>query len=99
VPQASGPSLALHQVMDAISRLPKVEQRLGHVFRSAIERVSAVAGQGQRAGTVRTDVDAQLIGLLYVAAAVGLVTLEHAGIAVDIPGATEAATRIVSVPR
>jgi TetR/AcrR family transcriptional regulator, transcriptional repressor for nem operon len=96
VPQLSGQSLALHQVMDAISRLPNVEQRLVHVFRSAIERVAAVAAQGQQANTVRNDVDASHIGLLYVAAAVGLVTLEHAGIVVDIPGATEAATRIVS---
>jgi TetR/AcrR family transcriptional repressor of nem operon len=50
------------------------------LIRGAIERMAAVAGEGQRQGAIKRDLDPEQLGLLLVASAVGFIVLFGGGL-------------------
>jgi TetR/AcrR family transcriptional repressor of nem operon len=54
------------------------------LIRGAIDRMSAVAEQGQAQGQVKRDLDPSQLGLLLVASAVGFIVLSGGGLESDI---------------
>jgi TetR/AcrR family transcriptional repressor of nem operon len=61
-----------HQFMAACSRSERVRVRYVEVLAEAGRRVAVAVREGQGAGTVRTDIDADAIGLMLVALVAGV---------------------------
>jgi AcrR family transcriptional regulator len=77
--------LQFHRVLEASARSPEVRERFNALLRGAIDRVAKAAGEGQVSGTVRTDVESELVGALLVALALGSVNALEIGLSFD-PG-------------
>jgi AcrR family transcriptional regulator len=73
------------RVLEASARSPEVRERFNALLRGAIDRVAKAAGEGQVSGTVRTDVESELVGALLVALALGSVNALEIGLSFD-PG-------------
>jgi len=95
VPFMGQNSLAFHRLMEARHRSPAIAERVNFAFTNAVQRVAIAARDGQAAGTVRTDIAAEAVGNLLVAAAIGLSSLIDAGVPVDVPGVLSAALRVL----
>jgi AcrR family transcriptional regulator len=61
-----------HQFMAACSRSERVRARYVEVLAEAGRRVAVAVREGQGAGTVRTDIDADAVGLMLVALVAGV---------------------------
>jgi TetR/AcrR family transcriptional repressor of nem operon len=83
-------SLKFHRVLEASARSPEVRERFAALLQGAIDRVAKAAGEGQIAGTVRTDVETQQVGALLVGLALGSVNALEIGISFDPEGVREA---------
>lgn len=94
-PVSEDGTLPPHQLMEAMRRSPRIELRLREILEQAIERVAQAAKEGQRAGTVRGDVDARQIATLLVASSLGLASLKDVGVDVDSEEAGRAAIRLL----
>ncbi len=65
-------SVRLHHFLAACARSEAIRSRYVELVRGAMRRVAAAARAGQKAGTVRPDVDADQIGALLVALVLGV---------------------------
>jgi TetR/AcrR family transcriptional repressor of nem operon len=90
--------LQFHRVLEASARSPGVRERFSALLRGAIDRVAKAAGEGQVSGTVRTDVESELVGALLVALALGSVNALEIGISFD-PGLVREAVISLLRPR
>jgi AcrR family transcriptional regulator len=90
--------LQFHRVLEASARSPQVRERFAALLRGAIDRVAKAAGEGQVAGTVRTDVESELVGAVLVALALGSVNALEIGISFD-PGLVREAVISLLRPR
>lgn len=61
-----------HQFMAACARSERVRTRYVEVLSEAGRRVAIAIREGQGAGTVRTDIDAEAVGLMLVALVAGV---------------------------
>ncbi len=71
-------------LLEAGSRNPAIRERFAALLQDAMKRMTASTRDAQAAGTVRDDLKAGDIGMLLVAAAVGLVVLTEAEVKLDI---------------
>jgi len=69
------------------------------LVREAIERVAKAANEGQLAGSVRSDVEAERIGTLLVALALGAVAALESGVTFDPALARDAVLALLRPPR
>ena len=83
-------SLKFHRVLEASARSPEVRERFAALLQGAIDRVAKAAGEGQIAGTVRTDMETQQVGTLLVGLALGSVNALEIGISLDLEQVREA---------
>ncbi len=90
--------LQFHRVLEASARSPEVRERFSTLLRGAIDRVAKAAGEGQVAGTVRTDVESEMVGAVLVALALGSVNALEIGIPFD-PGLVREAVISLLRPR
>jgi AcrR family transcriptional regulator len=88
-------AVPLHRVMDVSSRAPAFRARLGERLREAALRVAKAARQGQAAASVRRDADAEAIGEILVALAIGALAAHEAGLALDLPRARDTLVRLL----
>jgi AcrR family transcriptional regulator len=86
---------ASHQVLQVCARSERIRERYVATLREAARRVSHAALEGQRAGTVRSDVDADEIGNLLVALVLSVQTLLEVGFPFDIRRSTDAVLRLL----
>lgn len=88
--------LQFQRLLEACARSPRVRERLVHLVREAMERVvkSATAGQGAR--LVRADVEPEVVGGLLVSLALGVITAQELGIALDLPRLRDAVLALLA---
>ncbi len=79
----AGRAIQFHRLIEACVRSPRIRERWAAIVREAIERVAKAANEGQQAGSVRSDVDAERLGTLLVALALGAVAALESGVPFD----------------
>jgi AcrR family transcriptional regulator len=93
------PSWRFHHTLSAVARLPKVRARFISLQREAMEHVSKIASAGQRAGTVRRDIDPALLATVISAEALGLAVMLDTGISFDPRILQKALVQLFTPPR
>jgi len=87
--------LHFHQFMAACARSPGVKQRFVEVLKEAAARVAITVKEGQGAGTVRDDVNADAVGLILVAVVLGVESLLVVNYDFDVAGAAKNLSRVL----
>jgi AcrR family transcriptional regulator len=72
--------LLLQIVARGMQREPEANAPYQALIRGAIERMAAVAGEGQQRGLIKRDLEPEQLGLLLVASAVGFIVLFGGGL-------------------
>lgn len=104
VPQGRAPTtplpggVPLHRLLDACARSTTIRERLVFLLGQAAARVAETAKAGQAAGAVRSDVDADQVGMLLVTAALGLMTAVEIGMPIDAAKLRAVALRLIGNP-
>ena len=65
------------------------------MLESAVQRVTDVAGEEQATHAMRENMDAEFVGTLMVALALGVVTAVEAGLSFDLKRAGEAVIQLL----
>jgi TetR/AcrR family transcriptional repressor of nem operon len=81
-------------LLEAGSRNPAIRERFAALLQDAMTRMTATAREAQAAGTVRGDLSPSDVGILLVAAAVGMVVLTEAEVKLDTQGMRETVDRL-----
>lgn len=89
------PAVPLHRLLEVCARVPDLGERFTTLLDEAGRRVGGVAAQGQRAGTVRADLDPAATGQLLVALALGALTARDAGLDLDVGAARDVVLRLL----
>jgi AcrR family transcriptional regulator len=76
-------------LLEAGSRNPAIRERFAALLQDAMTRMTATTREAQTAGTVRGDLNPSDVGILLVAAAVGMVVLTEAEVKLDTQGMRE----------
>jgi AcrR family transcriptional regulator len=85
-------AVPLHQFLAACARSPDVRDRFVEVLREAVRRVTVATREGQEAGTVRPDVNAEHIATVLTAIALGVQSMIEVVYPLDIrPAALDVA--------
>jgi len=71
------------RILEAVTRDPALRRTFAALLGRAAEGVAATAAEGQRARTVRADVDAAHVGTLLVLLALGVLVAVDAGLPLD----------------
>jgi TetR/AcrR family transcriptional repressor of nem operon len=87
------------RILDAVTRDPRLRARFATLLGDAIDRLADIAARGQRARTVRDDVDPAQVGLLLTAVALGVLVAIDAGLAPDPARARAAVLQLLAPPR
>ena len=95
----AGRAIQFHRLIEACLRSPRIRARWIALVREAIERVAKAASEGQQAGSVRTDVDAEQLGTLLVALALGAVAALESGVPFDPALARDGVLALLRAPR
>jgi len=94
----AGRTIQFHRLIEACTRSPFIQERWAALVREAIERVAKAAGEGQVAGSVRSDIEAEPIGSLLVSLALGAVAALESGVPFDPAAARDAALALLGAP-
>src|SRR5262245_27310227 len=97
VPLMGQQRLMLHLMTRGIQRTETMRVRFKALLEHALARLAAAAENGQKAGTVKTDVAPELIATWLVAAALGLTTLLEFGIELDMPRIQKSARELLRI--
>ena len=89
-------AIDMHRVFDACARSPLLKQRFVSLLAEGSARVTAAVERGQRAGSVRADVDPAALGQLLAMLALGILTALDTGVAVDPEQARDTALRLIA---
>jgi AcrR family transcriptional regulator len=76
-------TVPLHQFLTACARSPQLRQRYVELLQRTRARVAEAVAVGQRAGTLRTDVDPMLVAGLLMATALGVGTITEISVPFD----------------
>jgi len=76
-------SMRTHHLIDVCCRSPQIRTRFLEMLDEAQRRVAVAAADGQRAGTVRRDVEATEIATILVTLAMGVVQMFELGMPLD----------------
>lgn len=85
-----------HLVLEACNRSPVVRERFTAMLGAGTAAIAAIAREGQAAGTVRPDLDAEASAPLLTALVLGLLAMVEAGVPID-PRTLAAAVRAVAL--
>jgi AcrR family transcriptional regulator len=88
-------TVPFHRLLEACARAPAFRRRLAERLREATLRVAKAAREGQAAGAVRRDADAEGIGDVLVALALGAIAASEAGLELDLARARDAVLRLL----
>ncbi len=83
-------AVRLHQTLSAFARSEALREKQGALVRESMRRVADAARRGQRAGTVRRDIDAERVGELLLVVVSGVEMLIEMGVPFDIAKGAEA---------
>ena len=75
---------AFHRLLEGVWRSPDLRGRFVHFVREGLARVAAATRHGQKAGTIRRDVDAEDLAFTLAALALGVITAIETGVPFDI---------------
>lgn len=87
----------LQLLLDACRRSEEVRQRFVSLVEGALQRLVQITCQGQRGGSVRSDVDPRGVAQILVSIVIGVLALEQTGVPHDI-AATRQAMRALLAP-
>ena len=88
-----------HNTLAACVRSPALRDRYLELQRNAMSRVAAAARSGQRAGTVRDDVDADALAEVLVILTMGITAIIDVGYPLDIARGGKLLTTLVRASR
>jgi AcrR family transcriptional regulator len=88
-------SVRSHQLLQACARSSVVRERHVELLREAQRRVGSAVAEGQQAGTVRDDIDAEQVGLLLVGLVLATETLLELEVPFDVQSSAEAVIRLL----
>jgi TetR/AcrR family transcriptional repressor of nem operon len=94
----AGRAIQFHRLIEACARSPRIRARWVALVREAIERVAKAASSGQLAGSVRSDVEAERLGTLLVALALGAVAALESGVPFDPAQARDGVLALLRPP-
>jgi TetR/AcrR family transcriptional repressor of nem operon len=95
----AGRAIQFHRLIEACTRSARIRERWVALVREAIERVAKAADEGQVAGSVRSDIEAEQLGTLLVALALGAVASLDSGVPFDPARARDAVLALLRPPR
>jgi TetR/AcrR family transcriptional regulator, transcriptional repressor for nem operon len=96
-PTAVGtPAWRFRHTLAACARIPKLRERYVALQRGAVERVGAAVGAGQRAGTIRRDVEANAIAEILVMVSLGINAALELGMPFDLNAGAAALEQLVA---
>jgi AcrR family transcriptional regulator len=95
----AGRAIQFHRLIEACTRSARIRGRWVALVREAIERVAKAADEGQVAGSVRGDIEAEQLGTLLVALALGAVAALESGVPFDPARARDGVLALLSAPR
>jgi TetR/AcrR family transcriptional regulator, transcriptional repressor for nem operon len=81
LPLPAGVSFA--RVLEGVMREPRLKSGLQMLLAGAAERLAAITTEGQRAGTIRDDVDAQPAAQILLIVALGIMVALDVGLPLD----------------
>jgi AcrR family transcriptional regulator len=88
--------LAFHRFLEGCARSKDLRERFVALVEQGAHRVAVAMGEGQRAGTVRHDVDPEPAGRLLALLALGIVVALDTGVGVDVAGMRAAVQRLLA---
>jgi TetR/AcrR family transcriptional regulator, transcriptional repressor for nem operon len=88
-------SVRSYQLLQACARSSVVRERHVELLREAQRRVGSAVAEGQQAGTVRNDIDAEQLGLLLVGLVLATETLLELEVPFDVQTSAEAVIRLL----
>jgi AcrR family transcriptional regulator len=88
--------LAFHRVLEGCARSKDLRERFVDLVEQGARRVAVAMREGQRAGTVRDDVDPEPAGRLLALLALGIVVGLETGVDVDVAGMRAAVQRLLA---
>jgi AcrR family transcriptional regulator len=91
-------AVKLHQFFAAIDRSEKVRENHVRIVRKASERLADAAREGQRAGRIRDDIPAEVIGELLSVLVAGVEVRLEIGAPVDVARGARALLKMLRVP-
>lgn len=97
--EPSGPPLAavpFHRLLEACVRSPAIRERFVSIQREAIARMAKMAGAGQAAGRLRSNVDADALATVLLALALGAIAALEVGLPLDIEGTRRAVVSLLA---
>ena len=97
VPLMGQQRLLMHLMTRGVQRADKMRARFKVLLQHALERLAAAARNGQVAGTVKTQVEPDLLAAWLVAAALGLTTLLNFGIEIDLGRVQQSARELLRI--
>ena len=95
----AGRAIQFHRLIEACTRSARIRERWVALVREAIERVAKAADEGQVAGSVRGDIEADQLGTLLVALALGAVAALESGVPFDPARARDGVLALLCSPR
>jgi TetR/AcrR family transcriptional repressor of nem operon len=96
-PAAKGTaSWQFHHTLAACSRSPKLRARYTALQSQAIERVASAAAAGQKAHTVRSDINARTLGEILVVLTLGIAAASEVGLPIDLQKGGAAVAKLVA---
>jgi AcrR family transcriptional regulator len=98
VPGAGG-AIQFHRLIEACARSRRIRERWVALVREGIERMAKTILEGQAAGSIRGDVEADQIGTLLVSLALGAVAALESGVSFDPARARDAVLALLSASR
>lgn len=88
-------SMRAHQLLEACARSEPIRAQFVATLHEGIRRVHEAARQGQDAGSVRDDVDAETLATTLVALALGVLQMFELGLAVNLEALRATALRLL----
>jgi AcrR family transcriptional regulator len=87
--------LRMPQVFEGAARLPGALPNLERVYGETVSRISKIALTDQEKATIRRDIDAESLSKVLFALAVGILTLQDAGLDFQLDDLADTMTRLV----
>jgi len=86
---------AFHRLLEGVWRSADLRARFVHLVREGMARVAAATRHGQRAGTIRRDVDAEDVAFALAGLALGVITAIETGVPFDVARVRGAVQRLL----
>lgn len=97
LPLAGQHRLVAHLMSRGVQRADRMRNRFRAMLEGAITLLSQAAENGRRAGKVGTDVPPEMVATIFVALALGLMTLLDAGVSIDADALRRAARKLLQI--